>query len=199
MKQATENIAIVLLAAGASTRMGFPKQLLKTGHETLIEKMTAVACSAGGQPVIVVLGAFYEAVAEKLDSYPVTILKNDRWQEGMGSTVACAFDFLRRQHPETAASVIMLCDQPHLNPAVLRRLINQWKSSGKPIVASEYGETYGAPALFDSTLFEALAKLKGEKGAKTIMAVNKENMEFIAFPKGKIDLDTPENWANYRR
>ena len=199
MKNSTEKIAIVLLAAGASTRLGQPKQLLKFGEKTLLEKITEVALSTGCQPVVIVLGAFFEKIQSEVVHMPVTILNNENWASGMGGTIACSMDFLMKNHPETEAVLLILCDQPHLSPEVLEKLVEEWRASGKSIVASEYGGTFGVPALFDKKLFPELAALDGEKGAKPVMLRHREEMEFVPFPEGKTDLDTPEDYTRFAR
>ncbi len=130
MTESADRIAIILLAAGASQRMGEPKQLLKFAEKTLIEKMTDAALATGCQPVVVVLGAFFEKIKTKIDHLPVTILKNENWESGMGSTVACGMDFLMKNHPKTEAILLMVCDQPYVSPAVLKNLMETWRIGG---------------------------------------------------------------------
>lgn len=198
MKKLPGNVAILLLAAGASRRMGQPKQLLIFDEKTLLEKMAGAALSTGCRPVLIVLGAFFEKIQAEIGHLPVTILKNENWESGMGSTVACGMDFLIKNHPETQAAVLMLCDQPHLSPAVLENLIQKWRESGAPIVASTYGGTFGVPAVFDQKMFAELAVLSGEQGAKPLMLRHREAMRLVPFPEGDTDLDTPEDFRKMR-
>lgn len=198
MQTTSDNIAIIVLAAGASSRMSRPKQLLKIGGETLIEKMTNAALSAAGGQVIVVLGAFYEEIAETLKHFPVTLLKNDYWRDGMSSSVTCAMEYIHNSSPDTEAVILMVGDQPYLTPATLKRLVSKWKSSGKAIIASSYADTYGVPVLFSRNLFSELAALKGSNGAKSILAKHREAVELVAFPGGATDLDTPDDWAKFK-
>lgn len=195
MKIQTDRIAIVLLAAGTSSRLGRPKQLLKIGEKTLIEKMADVGLATGCQHVVVVLGAFFEKIKPAVDHLPVNILINENWSDGMGSTIACGMEFLMKNHPETEAVLLMVCDQPHVSPAVLKKLMETWRKTGAPVVASEYGGAFGVPAVFDQKLFAELATLDGEKGAKPLMLRYRDEMKLVAFPEGKIDLDTPEDFS----
>ncbi len=198
MTNPTSQIAIILLAAGTSSRLGQPKQLLPFGEKTLIEVMTDVALSTGSRPVVVVLGAFFDKIKPAIAHLPVTILKNENWSTGMGGTVACGMDFLMKNHPETEAVLLMVCDQPHVSVSVLKNLIETWQTGGAPIVASEYGGTFGVPAVFDQKMFAELAALDGEKGAKPLMLRHRSEMKLLPFSEGKIDLDTPEDFSRFK-
>ena len=185
--------AILILAAGASSRLGQRKQLLPVNGKPLLEKVTRTALDAGGSPVVVVLGAFFEKIHQAVAHLPVTILKNEKWESGIGSTVACGADFLLKNYPETEAVLVLVCDQLYISSALLGQLYEKREQTGALIVACEYGGILGVPALFDKKLLPGLASLEGDKGAKPLMMQHLDVLERIPFPEGLADLDTPED------
>ncbi len=190
MPERGENIAIVVLAAGASTRLGQPKQLLRLGEKTLLAQICETALSVENQQVSVVLGAHCEAIKPAIEHLPVQIFTNEKWSEGMGGSIACGMAHL----PEnTDAVLLLLCDQPFVTPVFLENLVEKWQHSPASIVASAYGGSFGPPALFDQKLFPELARLEGQKGAKKLMEKYRAQLELVDFPEGEKDVDTPED------
>jgi molybdenum cofactor cytidylyltransferase len=197
MPDDTCDTAILLLAAGASERLGQPKQLLKIGEQTLLEKMAGVALSARLGPVVVVLGAFYEKTAAALRGLNVEVVKNEDWAAGMGGSIACGAKYLTANFPETKAVIIMLCDQPFVTPEILNQLVETRKKSEALIVASSYSSTFGPPILFDRQLFGELAALRGKQGAKAVIGNHADSLSKVPFPKGAADIDTMEDWERW--
>lgn len=194
-----DQIAVLLIAAGASTRLGQRKQLLQVDGMMLLEKMARVALEAGNSNVTVVLGAFADSVRPSIEHLPVQILQNENWEKGMGTTIASGARFLSENHPETKAVIVLLCDQPFVHVDLLKKLVEKWQSERKLIVASRYGETFGAPAIFDEKLLPELAGLYGEKGAKSLMMKHLSDLAFIDFPLGTVDLDTMDDVERFAR
>jgi molybdenum cofactor cytidylyltransferase len=194
----TGHTAILLLAAGASERLGQPKQLLEIGDQTLLEKMAKVALSARLGPVTVVLGAFFEKTAAALHGLDVEVVKNEDWANGMGSSIACGTRHIQMCHPEAEALLIMLCDQPFVTPEVLNQINEIRKKDGALIVASSYGEAVGPPILFDRQLFGELAALRGQKGAKAVIQNHSGSISEVAFPKGAVDIDTEKDYEKLK-
>lgn len=188
----------IILAAGASTRMGQPKQLLPHSGGTLLTHTAAVAQEAGLFPVVVVLGAFAETIQESLDGLDVESVTNADWQQGMNTSIRAGVDALEARCPDSDAVVLLTCDQPLLSAAVLRALIAQWEQTQKPVVACEYDGTVGIPALFDKNLFAQLKTLPPDAGAKRLIAqMPPQNVAVVPFPDGGRDMDTPEDYAQW--
>ena len=196
MPERGKNIAIVVLAAGASTRLGQPKQLLRFGDKTLLAQICEVALAVENQQVIVVLGAHCEAIKPAIEQLPVQILTNEKWADGMGSSIACGISHL----PKNADAVLLLlCDQPFVTAAFLEKLIEKWRSSNSRIVTSAYGGTFGPPAILDKKLFPELAALHGQHGAKKLMEKYGEHLELVDFPEGAVDIDSPDDLVRLGR
>jgi len=140
------------------------------------------------------LGAHADLIENKIDGYIAFIVKNENWIEGMASSVRLGLDTLLRQIPSLDAVIFMTCDQPYISSSVLNDLISTHQQTGKPIVTSNYGEAIGPPALFHKSFFSELMKLKGDVGAKKIIQQHSDEVATVLFAKGKIDIDTKENY-----
>ena len=99
--------------------------------------------------------------------------------------------------PGVGAIVLLVCDQPFVDAALIQQLIALRAQTKKAIVASSYSETLGVPALFDRSCFEELLALDDKRGAKAIILSNPERVTELPFPQGKIDIDTIEDWKNF--
>ncbi|MBJ6110541.1 nucleotidyltransferase family protein [Hymenobacter sp. BT523] len=190
---ATEPVALVLLAAGASTRMGRPKQLLSYRGRTLLRHAAETAIASGCTPIVLVTGAVREALAAEVADLPVQVVHNPDWETGMASSIRAGL--AAAQPAEPAAVLIMLSDQPHLTPELLRELVQRQRQAQAPIAAAAYGDALGVPAVFDRALFSQLMELRGQAGAGRLIASYGPAVERIAFPAGLLDVDTPEQYA----
>ncbi|MBE9004000.1 nucleotidyltransferase family protein [Fortiea sp. LEGE XX443] len=188
------DVGLIVLAAGASTRMGTPKQLLRYNQQSLIRHIVEVAIASVCQPVIVVLGAYAELIQPEIDPIQVHIVKNPLWNEGMSTSIRVGMEALNTINPDAEAVVIMLCDQPFVSPQFINQLVEVHQTSGKLIVASEYAYTLGVPALFNRALFAKLTTLSGTAGAKQLIKNYAQEVLAIPFPEGLIDLDTPKDY-----
>lgn len=188
------DVGLIVLAAGASTRMGTPKQLLRYNRQTLIHHIVEVAIASVCQPVIVVLGAYAERIQPEIDPLKIHIVENPLWREGMSTSIRLGVETLNVINPEAEAVVIMLCDQPFVSPQLINQLVEIHQTSGKLIVASEYASTLGVPALFNRALFAKLTTLSGTAGAKQLIKNYAQEVLAIPFPDGLIDLDTPTDY-----
>ncbi|HXG41562.1 MAG TPA: nucleotidyltransferase family protein [Dehalococcoidia bacterium] len=186
-------VGVIVLAAGASTRLGRPKQSLPYGDGTLLGHAVAEALAAGLGPVLVVLGAHGQELAETLPAGALAV-PNPGWQEGMASSIRAGLAALQRGWPQTEAAIVMVCDQPAVNAHLLRRLADAWHRHGAVAVACSYGDTLGVPALFDRTLWPELMALRGDRGAKAVLERHREATVLVPFPEGDLDIDTLEDW-----
>ncbi len=181
---------IILLAAGQSARLGKPKQLLNYKGKTLLEHSLQVAIETQLQPIITVLGANADLLKKSIEQFSTKVVINQQWSEGMASSIRCGMEELIRINPTIAGVIIMVCDQPYVTAKLLTDLVEKYKYSLKPIIASSYKNNIGTPALFDKTIFALLLSLKGDSGAKKIMKSNPDWVETVSFLFGEIDIDT---------
>lgn len=190
----SENIGVVILAAGASTRLGEPKQLLEYHHKNLLQRTIDAAVNSAANTVVIVLGANADEISGEIDRSGINVLINSEWEEGMASSVRNGLNELLFISPSTDAVILMVCDQPYVSSELVNDLIDKQKETGKSIVACNYGETFGPPALFHKTLFHELMHLEGDVGARKIIQHHSNEVATILFTKGNIDIDTKEDY-----
>ena len=183
--------AAIVLAAGASSRLGQPKQLVRTDGETLLRRTTRLAGEAGCSPVIVVLGWNGELFVRELDGLTAQTVINPNWQQGMASSLKCGLECVSG----SANVMVLVCDQPNLNALLLQKLLSTHSERQLPITASAYGEALGVPAVFSSSLLSELQALTGDQGARKIIARYAGRAAAVPFPEGEFDIDTPADLA----
>lgn len=186
------NLCGLILAAGGSSRLGKPKQLVQSGNQTLLEKAVKSALEANLHAVQLVLGARYDELKATIQHFPLTIIYNKHWQEGIGSSISAGMESVI-QHGAYDGVLIMLCDQVHVNPAHLNTLVAAFSTEKKPIIATAYGGQLGVPALFDRKYFSFLQNLSGDVGAKKIISKHPSDVHTITFEQAIMDIDTADD------
>ena len=181
---------VIILAAGSSSRLGKPKQNLIFQGQTLLQRAIQNALSSVCQSVIVVLGGNAEIIQPTIEEQPVPVIYNPGWAEGMGSSIRLGITELQKANPNVKSAILMLCDQPFADAAIINQLIQKRSSSGKTIVASTYDGITGSPALFDHSHFDELLQLTGNNGAKKLLVKHANELALIPFLLGAIDIDT---------
>lgn len=191
------NLAILLLAAGSSSRLGQSKQLLKVNGQPLLQRTVQAAMESGIENIFVVLGANGEEHKNVISQLPIHILQHQEWQKGMGSSLKFGLKSIIEKLPGTQAILVLVCDQPFLTSSHLKNMVQEFEKGNADIVASVYQKTKGVPALISKQLFEKLFALGDEQGARKIIESHTGTIQTIEFPKGEIDLDTPEDLENF--
>jgi molybdenum cofactor cytidylyltransferase len=184
--------AAVILAAGASTRLGQPKQLVPIDGEPLLLRTVRMAREAGCNPIIVVLGFDAERMRKVLIDAPVLILENEEWRSGMGSSLRRGVAVLEKLEPRSPDALVLVCDQTALSGQLLRELRRAHTLGLRSITASRYAGRAGVPAIFSAQHFPELLQLEGDRGARGIIERHGDDVTIIEFEDGVKDLDTPE-------
>lgn len=184
---------ILIVAAGNSSRLGEPKQLLKFKGKTLLRNVVEEAIKVS-QSVVVVTGSGHSQISKEIEDLKVKIVENIHWNEGMGSSIKIGLTQLLNEFPEVQNIIISVCDQPFIEASVFSDLIQMQKDSQKGIVASKYSDTLGTPVLFTKKYFEELSRLSGQEGAKKMIQKFKDDIAEINFEKGAIDIDTQTDY-----
>lgn len=185
---------LIILAAGASKRMGCPKQQLDYKGKTLLQHAIDMAIGSSCSPVIVVLGAHSMVISPEIPGDRVSVVQNPNWEEGMASSIRAGITALQEKAPQATGVIFMVCDQPYVDTAHLNNLVRQKLDTGKGIIASYYNDTMGVPVLFDKTFFRDLLALQGEEGAKKIVYRYEQEVAAVPFPLGCIDIDTLDDY-----
>jgi molybdenum cofactor cytidylyltransferase len=191
-------VAAVVLAAGGSIRFGKPKQLAIFQGEPLVRRIVRAAKDAGCAPVVVVLGADAAQITPVLAGLTVSMIEHPNWSNGLGSSIAVGLKHALGIVANLDAAILLTCDQPFVNAATLRELIQLHLENGKTIVASAYAETLGIPALFDRSCFGDLLQLRGDSGAKGIILARRHDVVPLNFPDAAIDIDTTADYERLR-
>ena len=186
--------ALILLAAGGSTRMGEPKQLLPYQGRPLVRHAAETGLEASCSPVVVVLGANSEAVGECIAGLDVIKTLNPGWEIGMGSSIQAGLRVLADTDADSA--ILALGDQPFVTAEFYRSLIAEAESSGCGIISARYAGTVGVPVLFARRNWILLESLAPDQGCKGVILRNGGDAKFLDCPEAAIDIDTPEE---YRR
>lgn len=185
-------IPAIVLAAGASRRLGRPKQLLEIEAETLLCRAIRMAREAGADPVLVVLGASAETISGSVPLEQTIVVLNCEWEEGIASSIRAGIRVTVSCASDAPGVILMTCDQPRLSSGHLRTLIERFRgSSESAIAASTYGGVRGTPAVLPRGAFPRLLALQGDKGARSILADPQQAVVELPFEGGEIDIDTP--------
>ena len=186
--------AIVLLAAGASTRLGKPKQLLIYNGKSLLKQAIDLALGSKANPVVIVLGAHAEQLIKEATQPGVHVIKNERWKEGMASSLNAGLNEVLRISPGINNVLFMVCDQPFVTKELLQTMLKEYELTRQPMIACEYDDSIGTPALFNKTVFALLFELEGEEGAKKLLKAYPELVATVDFPDGNVDIDTVSDY-----
>lgn len=196
MYSIVEHCAIVVLAAGRSSRLGSPKQLLDYQGKSLLQHALDEALQTTMRPVIVVTGFNSEAVKKKVEGINVDVVENKGWEEGMASSLRCGLAAAQKMGAAIDGIIFMVCDQPYITKSLLNSLLQAQHETGLPIVASNYEDKLGTPALFHKSFFNELMELKGDTGAGKLIKLHEGLVATVAFPKGIIDIDTKKDYED---
>jgi molybdenum cofactor cytidylyltransferase len=189
-----ETTGIIILAAGNSSRLGQPKQLLKYKEFTLLRNVVLQAKLVPKSNILVVTGAYKEIVDKELADTAVKIINNPNWETGMASSITIGLETLCAINPKVKSCIFSVCDQPFLKTNIFNELLEAQSIMGKGIAASAYAGILGVPVLFTSHYFEELLNLEGNEGAKKLLQHYKNDVAEVSFEKGAIDIDTIEDY-----
>ena len=181
---------IIILAAGESSRLGQPKQLVPWRGQPMLRHAARMAIEAQLGPVIVILGAVDQPCREILHGLDLRIAHNPDWASGMGGSVVAGVKAMAADDLQNV--IVMLCDQPFIDSDVMNKLVAKRDESGCEVVASKFGEAMGPPVLFSKNRFATLLTLTGQQGAKAILRAE-TSLATIDCAEAAQDLDTPDD------
>jgi molybdenum cofactor cytidylyltransferase len=191
--QSETSCAAIVLAAGASTRLGQPKQLLQMNGESLLHRTIRLAEEGGCAPIFVVLGFEAERMQREIADLDVRVVINPKWQSGMGSSLRSGMEVLVKESQLPQKVVLLLSDQPMLSSEILFSLVKKSAETDSLIAASSYTGRLGVPAVFRKELYPDLQEVEGDKGAREVIQVYRDQTASIDFPEGIIDIDTAQD------
>jgi molybdenum cofactor cytidylyltransferase len=190
------SIAAIILAAGASRRLGQPKQLVACDGERLLERALRLAREAGASPILVVLGANFAPICASIPFNAAIPVFNEKWEQGVSTSIHAGLNEADVRAPDAAGALIMACDQPRLSSEHLRALLTTFAEQPQlSIVASSYAGTSGIPAVFPKSVYSKLHTLHGDKGARALLAKPPCPLIVLPFEGGEVDIDLPSDLA----
>jgi molybdenum cofactor cytidylyltransferase len=189
-------LAILILAAGESSRMGeHVKQILPWRSTTLLGNAIQQADTSIADNTFTVLGAFEERIMAEVNFEANSTIKNSNWGSGMGSSIATGISHFLTKGMGYDAVLIMLADQPLIDTNYLNKMMGNWIGNPSKIITTQYDNKSGVPAIFGKEHFEELQTLNKDFGAKDIIVANEATVLALN-PEGKeIDIDS---WETYQ-
>ena len=190
-----DNIGIILLAAGASSRFKKNKLDWVIDRSSLLKKTLVAAIDSIAKEILIVTGAYSQTEEKITSEVKATFVFNQNWEKGIGSSIKCGLRNILNRNPLMDAVIISVCDQPFISSDIFNGLINKYLRTNKKIIASEYTHSLGVPVLYDRSLFEDILNIPDNQGAKKyiIERAEKDIIATFPFPKGEIDIDTIED------
>jgi molybdenum cofactor cytidylyltransferase len=192
----TLSFGAIILAAGGSTRMGRPKQLLPIEGTPLLLRAVQAVLSSHAQPIVVVLGHAAEKITPLLALLPIEVVENPRWNDGLGTSITAGLEALDRLSREIDGVLLALGDQPQLSPSGINALASVFTRRDS-IAAAKYAGIIGAPAIFGRSYFADLRALAPGEGAQRVIRANAGRVTSVELPEFAVDLDTPTDYARY--
>ncbi len=185
-----DGLHVIVLAAGASTRFGSAKQLVRIAGRPMLHAAVTRAVEVAGNAVIVVLGARAQELAPLLSHSPASIVINRDWREGLASSIRAG---VARLPAACSGAMLLLADQAAVTAEDLRRLAGVWRRQTAYVAAAVYGTTVGVPAIFPRSAFAELSQLRGDQGARALIKRNADRVVRVPMESAGVDIDTPED------
>ena len=188
-------VAAIIVAAGESSRLGQPKQLVMFEGEPLLQRAVRSAQESGVAHVFVVLGAHHQEIQAAVQLGHTSVILNNEWHEGLASSVRAGVNAVESKI-ETTGVLLMTCDQPHVSTSHLKKMLAEFDAhGGVGLIASTYSGIRGTPAIFPRSLFSGLLALRGDRGARSLLVNTPLPVTEIELDGGEIDIDRPEDLA----
>ncbi len=189
-------VAAVVLAAGASTRLGQPKQLAPIGGRPALAYTLDALRASSVDRIVLVLGHNADAIAAALDLTDITVVRNDAYAEGQSTSVVAGVKSLG---DDVDAALMVVGDQPLLAPTVVDAIVRAYEQTGGPFIVPVYAGEWGNPVLLARATWPLLDNLKGDTGARPILRKHMDMVLEVPVPGSLLDdIDTPDDYARIR-
>jgi len=190
--------AILILAAGGSSRLGQAKQLLSFGVSTMLNRIVDVALQSKVGNIYLVLGASYDEVKASIKDTSVHVIHNKNWEKGLSTSIVAGVNEILQQAPSTQGILIMLGDQILILPTHINQVVQVFLAEKCDIVYADYKSDYGPPAIFGVKTFNELLSLEMDQGAKKIIKSGMYKVASVIIPEGKYDIDTTSDYEQIK-
>lgn len=190
-------LAILIMAAGSSSRMGSIKQLLKIDGKTLLEKAIETSKKIRNTRIVCVLGAHAEVIKKQINFEGVDFVINNEYALGLSTSIQSGITYLQTQNHPFEGVLILLADQPAIEMQYYQDMARLFSENPEQIVASSYGTKMGVPAIFPKEVLNEIMRIQGDKGAQGFLQQNKQKIVTPEISVNLFDLDTPEDYDSY--
>ncbi len=190
-----DNVGVVILAGGSSSRLGQPKQLIKYKNKPLLQNIIDHAQVLSFTSKVLILGAHQEEIMKNINTAEFKVIINKEWKEGIASSIRKGVLHSIENNPDLENILILLSDQPFVNGKLIQELLDTHITKGKKITGCKYNDTIGVPAIFNKQLFQELCQLKGDRGAKVLIKKYPDKVAAVSFDLGSVDVDEPDDYA----
>ncbi|WP_218598173.1 NTP transferase domain-containing protein [Polaribacter sp. NJDZ03] len=194
-----KNIAILVLAAGKSSRMNSIKQLEKINEKTLLELTLEKIQCVYTSTIFCILGANADKIKPEIRTKDIQFIENVNFEEGLSSSIVSGIEYLKNKEFNLEGIFILLADQPAINVAYIEDMIHLFYQNKNSIIASNYGKKFGVPAIFPKKYFSNLLLIKGDKGAKEFISKKKNEILCSTITTNFLDIDTKEDLQRYKK
>jgi len=193
-----DQLAILILGAGGSSRLGQAKQLLSFGVSTMLNRIVDVALQSKVGNIYLVLGASYDEVKASIKDTSVHVIHNKNWEKGLSTSIVAGVNEILQQAPSTQGILIMLGDQILILPTHINQVVQVFLAEKCDIVYADYKSDYGPPAIFGIKTFNELLSLEMDQGAKKIIKSGMYKIKSVNIPEGKYDIDTTSDYEQIK-
>jgi molybdenum cofactor cytidylyltransferase len=185
------------LAAGSSSRMGSIKQLLSINGKTLLQHTLDLSTKIKSKKTLCVLGAHAEEIMQKVDGKNIEFIINKNHKLGLSTSIISGIEYLQKEKIPFDGLFILLADQPAIKEDYYDEMMRLFSEKRTKIIASNYGNTLGVPAIFPAVFTDDLLQIKGDKGAKEFLQKNKKSTLSPQTSVNLLDIDTPNDYKNF--
>ena len=191
-------IAIIILAAGKSLRMGFAKQIIRINNEPLL-KITLDKIESISEETYCVLGANKDLILEEIHFNNTVVIDNINYEKGLSSSISICIEFFEKKNLNYDGVLFVLGDQPAIETEYFLSIIKTFNEHKTKIIATNYDGKAGVPALFPKSFFKELKIIKGDKGAREILKNKPKSIIFESFKTNLVDIDTRKDLIDYNK
>jgi molybdenum cofactor cytidylyltransferase len=194
-----DKVGVVILAAGSSSRLGQPKQLIEYKNKSLLQNIIDHSQVLSFKSKVLILGAHAEEIQKNINTGEFKVFINEEWKEGIASSIRKGVRCSLEITPDLEHILFVLSDQPFVTNELILELMDTHIHQGKTITGCRYNNTIGVPAIFSKHLFQELSLLEGDSGAKVLIKKYADQVADISFDHGSVDVDKPEDYTKLNK
>lgn len=193
----TSSLGILILAAGKSSRLGHPKQLISWQDSPLILHVARIAHSLNAGPVMITAHELFEVINNLVQLPDTRVIRSENAPQGQGASLKDGLHELLNQYPSLSGVMVLLCDQPLISVNHLNKLMDLFRLNPDKCITASFNDAIGPPIIFPARLFNQLAGIPDNNGARSLL-LNLDELDIVTvpLPEAAMDIDTPDDLLN---